>query len=165
MKGFLSLSPPSPDGYFIRPSCITLRSPPYRRRPAKFFIGENQRHQRVVRARRKCVSSPDVLSLFLSLSFRIPRFPGDDCFPENNHFVSRCFEGRGEEERSSLVHSSHFEIIGSLFLPIEPSPHHLLLLGYYVYPRHGDRDKVAPEERGRRRCYRFTRGCIKKRFF
>lgn len=100
----------------------------------------------------------------LSLSFRIPCFPGDDCFPENNHFVSRCFEGR-EGERSSLVHSSHFERIGSLFLPIEPSPHHLLLLGYYVYPRHGDRDKVAPEERGRRRCYRFTRGCIKKRFF
>ena len=29
----------------------------------------------------------------------------------------------------------------------------------------GIRDKVAPEERGRRRCYRFTRGCIKKRFF
>ena len=75
MKGFLSLSPPSPDGYFIRPSCITLRSPPYRRRPAKFFIGENQRHQRVVRARRKYVSSPDVLSLSLS------------------RFVSRVFQG------------------------------------------------------------------------
>lgn len=75
MKGFLSLSPPPPDGYFIRPSCITLRSPPYRRRPAKFFIGENQRHQRVVRARRKYVSSPDVLSLSLS------------------RFVSRVFQG------------------------------------------------------------------------
>lgn len=36
--------------------------------PREIFIGENQRHQRAVRTRRKCVSSPDVLSLSLALS-------------------------------------------------------------------------------------------------
>lgn len=36
--------------------------------PREIFIGENQRHQRAVRTRRKCVSSPDVLSLSLSPS-------------------------------------------------------------------------------------------------
>ena len=163
MKGFLSLSPPSPDGYFIRPSCITLRSPPYRRRPAKFFIGENQRHQRVVRARRKCVSSPDVLSLSLS------------------RFVSRVFQGmivspktiilflvvsrgeRGNVHPLFTVHISKESEASSFQL------NRLPITCYYsaiMYIRDtGIRDKVAPEERGRRRCYRFTRGCIKKRFF
>lgn len=119
--------------------------------PREIFIGENQRHQRAVRTRRKRVSSPDVLSLSLalSLSFR--------------SFASRVFQGIVSQKTiisfllpSSLVHSSHSQRIGSLFLPIEPHPRR------YCSAIIRSQDKVGP--RGRETLLSITRACIKKHF-
>lgn len=103
------------------------------------------------------------------------------CSPSFSRFVSRVFQGMivspktiilflvvSKEERGN-VHPLFTVHISKELEASSSQLNRLPITCYYsaiMYIRDtGIRDKVAPEERGRRRCYRFTRGCIKKRFF
>lgn len=115
----------------------------YRRKPAASKSGSNE--EEVCFFARRALP----LSLALSLSFR--------------SFASRVFQGIVSQKTiisfllpSSLVHSSHSQRIGSLFLPIEPHPRR------YCSAIIRSQDKVGP--RGRETLLSITRACIKKHF-